>query len=71
MLRRSLVVSFLLLGCGEVQAGGPKVHVVIGPQAPKLEDIKLVDYDFAKYGASAERKRIIERWEKEVGSQPK
>lgn len=41
------------------------------PQAPKLSDIKLIEYDFAKYGASAERKRLIERWEKEVGSLPK
>jgi iron(III) transport system substrate-binding protein len=31
----------------------------------------LIDYDFAKYGQSAERKRLIERWEREVGSQPK
>ncbi len=41
------------------------------PEAPKLEDIKLISYDFAKYGQSAERKRIVERWEKEVGSLPK
>jgi iron(III) transport system substrate-binding protein len=41
------------------------------PQAPKLSEMKLIDYDFAKYGASAERKRLIERWEKEVGSLPK
>src|SRR5207245_10028309 len=26
------------------------------PQAPRFADIKLIDYDFAKYGASAERK---------------
>ncbi|HVL73541.1 MAG TPA: ABC transporter substrate-binding protein [Beijerinckiaceae bacterium] len=41
------------------------------PQAPRLEAIKLVDYDFAKYGQSAERKRLVDRWEKEVGSLPK
>ncbi|MBL8701664.1 MAG: ABC transporter substrate-binding protein [Alphaproteobacteria bacterium] len=40
-------------------------------QAPKLSEMKLIDYDFAKYGSSAERKRLIEKWEKEVGSQPK
>jgi iron(III) transport system substrate-binding protein len=40
-------------------------------RAPRLADIKLIDYDFAKYGQSAERKRLIERWEREVGSQPK
>ncbi len=41
------------------------------PQAPKLADIKLIDYDFAKYGASAERTRLLARWDKEVGSLPK
>jgi iron(III) transport system substrate-binding protein len=41
------------------------------PQAPKLEGVKLVDYDFAKYGSSAERKRLVDRWEKEIGGLPK
>jgi len=41
------------------------------PQAPRFADIKLISYDFAKYGASAERKRLLERWEREVNSQPK
>jgi iron(III) transport system substrate-binding protein len=41
------------------------------PQAPKFAEIKLINYDFAKYGSKAERKRLIDRWEKEVNSQPK
>jgi iron(III) transport system substrate-binding protein len=40
-------------------------------QAPRFADIKLINYDFAKYGSSAERKRLLERWEREVNSQPK
>jgi iron(III) transport system substrate-binding protein len=40
-------------------------------QMPKLESIKLIDYDFQKYGSGTERRRIIARWEKEVGSLPK
>ena len=43
----------------------------IPPEAPKFADIKLIDYDFAKYGQAAERKRLIERWEKEIGLLPK
>ena len=43
----------------------------VPPQAPKLAELKLIDYDFAKYGASAERKRLVDRWEKDVASQPK
>jgi iron(III) transport system substrate-binding protein len=30
--------------------------------------IKLVDYDFKRFGASAERRRLIARWEAEVNS---
>src|SRR5947208_7399993 len=36
------------------------------PQAPKFADIKLINYDFAKYGSSAERSRLLARWDKEV-----
>ena len=41
----------------------------VPPQAPKLSEIKLITFDFAKYGSSAERKRLLERWDREVGSQ--
>jgi len=44
------------------------VGAPISPLSPKLADIKLINYDFAKYGTSAERKRLLERWDKEVGS---
>ena len=40
-------------------------------EAPKLEDIKLIDYDFKKYGSSAERKRLLAKWDNEVKSLPK
>ncbi|MGY0197042.1 ABC transporter substrate-binding protein [Leptothrix sp. BB-4] len=39
--------------------------------APKLSEIKLIDYNFAKYGSSAERKRLLAKWDAEVGNQPK
>lgn len=41
------------------------------PKAPRLADIKLINYDFNKYGSSAERKRLLARWDKEVKSLPK
>ena len=41
------------------------------PEAsPRLEDIKLIDYDFARYGSSEERTRLLERWDAEIGSLP-
>lgn len=38
--------------------------------APKLADIKLIDYDFALYGSSEERSRLLARWDAEIGSLP-
>jgi iron(III) transport system substrate-binding protein len=35
---------------------------------PDFKKFKMVDYDYAKYGKSTERRRLIERWEKEVNS---
>ena len=36
-----------------------------------LKKIKLIDYDYAKYGKSALRKELILRWEREVFNQAK
>ena len=44
------------------------VAAPVSPLSPKTADVKLIDYDFAKYGTSAERKRLLERWDREVGS---
>ncbi|MEZ5593971.1 MAG: ABC transporter substrate-binding protein [Gammaproteobacteria bacterium] len=41
------------------------------PQAPRLSDIKLIDYDFSKYGSSAERSRLLAKWDTEVGNLPR
>ncbi|MCQ2006149.1 ABC transporter substrate-binding protein [Rhizobium sp. NRK18] len=37
-------------------------------EAPKFEDIKLIDYDFKTYGDPAKRKALLERWDKEIGA---
>ena len=39
--------------------------------APKLAEIKLIDYDFVKYGSSAERNRLLKKWDDEVSKLPK
>ncbi|MBD3765352.1 MAG: ABC transporter substrate-binding protein [Rhodobacterales bacterium] len=41
------------------------------PQAPKLDQIKLIDYDFAKYGSSEVRTALLARWDAEIGALPK
>lgn len=43
----------------------------IPPQAPRMADIKLINFDFAKYGSSSERKRLLAKWDAEVKNQPK
>jgi iron(III) transport system substrate-binding protein len=37
----------------------------ISPLVPKIADIKLIDYDTAKYATAAEHRRLIDRWEKD------
>ncbi|HEX9301066.1 MAG TPA: ABC transporter substrate-binding protein [Casimicrobiaceae bacterium] len=41
------------------------------PQAPKFTEIKFINYDFAKYGSSAERTRLLTKWDREVSTLPK
>jgi iron(III) transport system substrate-binding protein len=41
------------------------------PQAPDFSKIELIDYDFAKYGSSDERSRLLSKWDAEVGSLPR
>ncbi|PHK93504.1 iron ABC transporter substrate-binding protein [Pseudoroseomonas rhizosphaerae] len=55
---------------GQLQTPSNK-SAPLPPNAPDLGQIKLVEYDFAKYGRAAERRRLIERWDREVGSLPR
>jgi iron(III) transport system substrate-binding protein len=43
---------------------------VQSPLAPDLSQIKLIDYDFKKYGSSDERKRLLQKWDEEVSTLP-
>ena len=40
------------------------------PEAPDFDSINLIDYDFATFGSSDTRARLLERWDNEVGSLP-
>ena len=64
----------------EGQAIGAKAHSLqvpanktfkADPRIPLLDDVKLIKYDFEKYGKAAERRRLLERWTKEVESLPR
>ena len=41
------------------------------PKAPDLSKIKLINYDFVKYGSAAERRRLLKKWDDEIGSLPR
>ena len=41
------------------------------PRIPTIDDVRLVKYDFEKYGKAAERRRLVERWTREVESLPR
>ncbi len=60
----------------DIQSRGPEVgsfqvpsnsNAKVAPESPDLASIKLIDYDFATYGSSETRKRLLARWDKEVG----
>jgi len=46
-------------------------EAALPPGAPDLTKIKLVNYDFVKYGRAAERKRLLARWDTEIGALPR
>ena len=41
------------------------------PRIPPVDAVRLIKYDFEKYGRAAERKRLIDRWTREVESLPR
>jgi iron(III) transport system substrate-binding protein len=41
------------------------------PRIPDLSTIRLIDYDFATYGNPEVRRRILSRWDREIGSLPR
>ncbi len=50
----------------------PSNKTAYAPQRVKaLEKAKLINYDFTKFGSSAERKRLIEKWDREVKNSPR
>lgn len=60
----------------EVQSRGPEVgafqvpsnsNASVAPESPDLASINLIDYDFATYGSSETRERLLARWDAEVG----
>jgi iron(III) transport system substrate-binding protein len=46
------------------------LDAAVSPLTPDLSTIKLINYNFVKYGSSAERKRLLKKWDDEVGSMP-
>ena len=43
-------------------------NVPLPGTVPDMADVKLIAYDFAKFGSSETRRRLLARWEKEVNA---
>jgi iron(III) transport system substrate-binding protein len=43
-------------------------NAAIPDEAPRFEDIKLINYDFVAYGDPERRKTLLERWDREIGA---
>ena len=43
----------------------------LDPRIPRLDNVRLIKYDFEKYGKAAERKRLVDRWIREVEALPR
>ena len=41
------------------------------PRIPAVDTVRLIKYDFEKYGKAAERRRLIDRWQREVEALPR
>lgn len=41
------------------------------PRIPTLDQVRLIKYDFERFGKAGERRRLVERWVKEVESLPR
>ncbi|MCA3347740.1 MAG: ABC transporter substrate-binding protein, partial [Roseomonas sp.] len=39
--------------------------------APNMATARIIDYDNARFGASTERRRLLARWDREVGALPR
>jgi len=46
-------------------------NVALPAMVPNLTEYKVINYDFAKYGSSETRKRLLERWEREIAQAPR
>jgi len=68
----ALTPSAQALGAATLQFQLPShKDAKVDPRVPDFRRIKLINYDYAKYGQTAERRRLIQRWEKEVNSLPR
>jgi len=60
-------VQSLAVKAGSYQVPSNKA-ATIPAKAPRLETVKTINYDFAKYGSDEVRKRLLKRWDDEIFS---
>ena len=45
-------------------------QTIVDPRVPDIRKIKLIQYDYNRYGQTAERRRLIQLWEEKIRSLP-
>ncbi len=46
-------------------------NVPLPAMVPNLTDVKVIAYDFAKYGSSETRKHLLDRWKRDINASVK
>ena len=70
--RKLALTGALLLGVSLAATQAmAQVAPTTPPDAPKFEEIKLIDYDTPRWGSPAERSRLLKKFDDEVKALPR
>ena len=69
MTRWESVAATLSTHCYDKRTDG--TVATIRPEAARFANAKMVDVDPARFGAPDERKRLLARWQREIGDSPR
>jgi iron(III) transport system substrate-binding protein len=67
-----LTPAAMSIGAAQKQYHTPLIKgAALDQRMSDLSKSKLIDYDFKTYGSAATRKRLLDRWEREIGALPR
>lgn len=67
-----LTPAAMAIGASVKQYHTPLIRgASLDPRMSDIAEAKIIDYDFKTYGSAATRKRLLDRWEREIGALPR